>query len=77
MSPQNQKFDIRAFSELSNTLRTWWQATLPSRVMVVAVVMIVGALIAAVTAQPDAPLWRRGAVVGALSILLALNLVPS
>ena len=77
MSPQNQKFRTIASGALSDAVRAWWHATLPNRVMVVAVVMIVGALIAAVTAQPDAPLWRQGVVIGALSILLTLNLIPS
>lgn len=76
MSSQGQKPRTVAFGALFDALRAWWRAMLPGRVMIVAVVMIVGALIAAVTAQPDAPLWKRGVVVGALSILLALNLIP-
>jgi signal transduction histidine kinase len=77
MPPQNHKFSIARLSAFSDALRAWWRAALPSRVMIVAVVMIVGALIASVTAQPEIPLWRRGMVVGALSMLLALNLIPS
>ncbi|MCS6940408.1 MAG: sensor histidine kinase, partial [Roseiflexus sp.] len=77
MSPRNQKFDIRSFGALPEAVRAWWRAALPNRTMIVAVVMIVGALIAAVTAQPETPLWQRGVVIGALSILLALNLIPS
>lgn len=77
MAPRNRKLRTTAFSALCDAVRTWWRATLPSRTMIIAVVMIVGALIAAVTAQPDTPLWQQGAVVGALSILLALNLLPS
>lgn len=76
MAPRNRRLRTIAFSALFDAVRTWWRATLPNRTMIIAVVMIVGALIAAVTAQPDTPLWRQGVVVGALSILLALNLIP-
>lgn len=75
MSPHDQRFRIAAFG--ADAARAWWRAVLSDRVIIVAVVMIVGALIAAVTAQPDTPLWRRGVVVGALGALLALNLIPS
>ncbi|MGB9753424.1 hypothetical protein [Roseiflexus castenholzii] len=63
MPPHDQRFRI------ANAARAWWRAVLSDRVIIVAVIMTVGALIAAVTAQPDAPLWKRGVVVGALSIL--------
>lgn len=76
MASHNRKFRIAAFGALSDALRAWRQSAFSSRVTIIAVVMVVGALIAAVTAQSDAPLWRQVVVVGALSILLALNLLP-
>ena len=63
-------------SMVTRVTRAWRQEILPGRVTIIALVMIVGALIAAVTAQPETLLWRRSIVVGALSLLLALNLIP-
>ncbi|NWG20889.1 MAG: sensor histidine kinase [Chloroflexi bacterium] len=57
------------------SLRAWWRAGAEDRTMIVAIVMITGALIAAIVAQPELPAWRMAAVVVALSVLLGLNIV--
>jgi signal transduction histidine kinase len=73
-SKETHRSGIR--SMVTRATRAWRQEILPGRVTIIALVMIVGALIAAVTAQPETPLWQRSIVVGALSLLLALNLLP-
>ena len=73
-SKETHRSGIR--SMVTRATRAWRQEILPGRVTIIALVMIVGALIAAVTAQPETVLWQRSIVVGALSLLLALNLLP-
>lgn len=56
------------------SLRAWWRAGMEDRTMIVAIVMITGALIAALVAQPELPAWRMAVVVVALITLLGLNI---
>lgn len=57
-----------------DSLCTWWDVVRRDRTLIIAIVMLVGALIVALVGQPEQPLWRLATVVTALSILLAMNL---
>lgn len=64
-------------AQLIVVLNAWRQALRNDRTLIVAIVMLVGSLIAALIAQPELPLWRMLAVVGALLGLVALNIMAN